>query len=225
MKVLILKNTLSEGPGTISDFLDERGLAYKVIELQYNNYSHLTDELYDCLIIMGGPMSVNDSEKIQYINFEIELVKKYINHKKKVLGICLGAQIIAKALGSEIYKGTQQEVGWYDIDFTDEGINDENFSQLLIGEKSGKVFQWHGETFDIPDNAVRLAGSILYENQAFKYGDAVYALQFHIEVSKNMIFKWLENDENMNKIQNDTDEFYKIYSEKAVKFYDFFLIN
>lgn len=227
MSVLILKNTPIEGPGTIEDFLRESGITYKVVEISREPLPPVDD--VDTLVIMGGPMSVNDADKYPYIAEEIDLVKDFIKKGKKVLGICLGAQIMAKALGSEVYPGREKEIGWYDIEVNGNGVRDVLINKLAVHPRAGdywkrfKVFQWHGETFDVPNGANHLARSAQYPNQAFRYGTKAYAFQFHIEATKEMIYTWLENEPvDMEKITRDTELFYQDYSGRAYNFYKTF---
>jgi GMP synthase-like glutamine amidotransferase len=136
---------------------------------------------------------------------------------------------MAKALGSRVYKGKEQEIGWYDIELTGEGITDLLMRKLAVHPHVGdlwkrfKVFHWHGETFDIPEGAVRLAGSELFPNQAFRYGNRAYAFQFHIEVTKEMIYDWLKaEDIDHDKLKTDTERLYEVYHARAWNFYEAF---
>ncbi len=227
MSVLILKNISTEGPGTIEDFLRRQGTSYRIIEL---GREAVTDpERFATLVMMGGPMSVNEGEKYPYIEGEIGLVKQFVAAGKKVFGVCLGAQIMAKALGAKVYAGPQKEIGWYDIELTEDGIRDPLMRKLAVHPGAGdfwkrfKVFHWHGETFDIPEGALRLAKSELYPNQAFRYGSSAYAFQFHIEVRKDMIYEWLENEPvDRNELQRLTEAVYDDYAGRAMNFYEAF---
>ncbi len=228
MSVLICKNIETEGPGTIEDFLNEKNITCTILEL--SKTANIPDPAdFDILLMMGGPMSVNEDDIYPYIKKEEKLVRDFIGRDKRVLGVCLGAQIMAKALGSSVYKGAEKEIGWYDIDITGEGLRDKRIMSLAthpqtedIG-KTFKVFHWHGETFDIPNGAVRLASSALYPNQAFRYGENAYAFQFHIEVKKDMIYKWLENEAvDLKKIKAETEDLYNVYTARAYKFYELF---
>ncbi|MBI4691539.1 MAG: type 1 glutamine amidotransferase [Nitrospirae bacterium] len=237
MAVLILKNIKTEGPGTIEDFLKHGGISYKIVEL--------ADEVipdaksFDVLVMLGGPMSVNESDIYPYITREEQLTRDFIKNGKKVLGICLGAQIMAKCLGANVYRGQGPEIGWHDIELTDTGIRDNMMKKLAVHPKAGdfwkrfKVFHWHGETFDIPQGASRLAGSDMYRNQAFKYGDTAYAFQFHIEVTKEIVYDWLsttggfacgEKNESvdMEKVKAETEKFYETCHGRAMNFYKAF---
>jgi GMP synthase-like glutamine amidotransferase len=228
MSVLICKNIEAEGPGTIEDFLNGKNIAYTILELSKTAYIPDPAE-FDTLLMMGGPMSVNEEDLYPYIKKEEKLVRDFIAQDKRVLGVCLGAQIMAKALGSKVYKGAEKEIGWYDIDITEEGLRDDRIVSLAAHPQAGdiwrkfKVFHWHGETFDIPNGAARLASSALYPNQAFRYGQNAYAFQFHIEVRKAMIYEWLKNEAvDLQKIKDETEKLYNVYTARAYNFYGVF---
>lgn len=230
MSVLILKNVSTEGPGTIEDFLREQGIPYRIVELEKEAVPH-PDE-FDTLVMMGGPMSVNEEEIYPYIKRERELVKEFIAGGKRVFGVCLGAQIMAKALGAEVYVGPEKEIGWYEIELTEDGIRDPLMKKLAVHPRAGdfwkrfRVFHWHGETFDVPSGAVRLAKSALYPNQAFRYGNNAYAFQFHIEVKKEMIYEWLKDEPvDRDELRKLTEAIYEDYAGRAMNFYKAFLRN
>lgn len=225
MSVLILKNVSHEGPGTIGDFLTSSGVPFSVVDLSRGE-SIPDPSGFDTLIIMGGPMSVHDHGIYQYINKEVDLTREFVQKGKKVFGVCLGAQIMAKALGAEVYKGSEQEIGWYDIELTPEGLKDPLMRELAGTDDHGNilsrfpVFHLHGETFTIPEGALRLASSDLFPNQAFRYGNNAYAFQFHIEVTKDMIRDWLKREKvDMEKVEHDTDRYYDQYSGRARRFF------
>ncbi|MBI4654294.1 MAG: type 1 glutamine amidotransferase [Nitrospirae bacterium] len=235
MAILICKNIETEGPGTIEDYLRLKNIPYKIVELSTGEALPNSDN-FNTLIMMGGHMSVNESEIYPYIREEEKLVRDFISKRKKILGVCLGAQIMAKALGSRVYAGHQKEVGWYDVELTIDGVKDPLMQKLAIHPDEGdfwkrfKVFHWHGETFDIPEGAVRLARSDLYPNQAFRYGSNAYAFQFHIEVTKEMVYEWFsatggsvcggKNEPvDIEKLKNDTEKFYNVYRDRAINFY------
>lgn len=135
------------------------------------------DEI-DLLILMGGPMSVNDEETLAWLAPEKEWLRRYIQAGKPVLGICLGSQLIVSAMGANVYPGEHKEIGWFPVHSvisTDE--------TLFKFPDSTDVFHWHGETFDLPENATLLASSEACKNQAFQLGDSAIGLQFHIETT------------------------------------------
>ncbi len=224
MSVLILKNVPAEGPGTIEDYLRERGIGFRVIDLQSESSPTMQNE--DTLVIMGGPMSVNDADVYPFISKEVALAADFMRKGKKVFGVCLGAQIMAKALGANVYPGPEKEIGWYDIELLEEGIRDPVMSKLAVHPRAGdfwkkfRVFHWHGETFDLPKGAVWLAKSALYPHQAFRYGNNSYAFQFHIEVRKETVYEWLKDEPvDLEKVGKDTEAFYDDYHGRAVNFY------
>jgi len=228
MSVLICKNIVTEGPGTIEDYLIANKIPYKIFDLSIGEKVTNPDD-FDILIMMGGPMSVNEEKVYPYLKDEENLVKDFISKGKKIFGICLGAQIMAKALGAKVYVGEKKEIGWYDIELTGDGLRDPLMRRLAIHPEEGdfwrrfKVFHWHGETFDIPKGAVCLARSELYPNQAFRYGNNAYAFQFHIEVTEEMIYEWFKNEPiDINKMKNDTEKFYNVYRGRAINFYKAF---
>ena len=141
----------------------------------------------DLLIVLGGPISVNDGEMFAFIQSEIDLLKKRIAADKPTLGICLGAQLIASALGAKVYPGKEKEIGWFDLQLTAAG---EQSALRYLAAKHCRLLHWHGETFDLPENAVLLASSEKYPHQAFSYGDKVLALQFHPEVTQRSLERW-----------------------------------
>lgn len=221
MSVLLLKNIATEGPGTIEDFLVHNKMHYFILDLA--RYAVESTAAFDTLVMLGGPMSVNDESEYPYLTDEMRLAERFMKEGKKVFGVCLGAQLMAKALGARVYPGPEKEIGWHDIELVDAGPQDPLMSMLAPGQRACKVFQWHGETFDIPQGAERLAQSDLYPNQAFRYGNNAYAFQFHIEVSRQMIFDWLKNEPvDMTKLGQETEAYYSDYAARAESFYESF---
>jgi len=143
---------------------------------------------FHLLILMGGPMSVNEEDLHSFLAQEKHFVSQWLNKGNPTMGICLGAQLIAHCLGERVYKGNREEIGWYEVNLTEEGRRDpflHSFSVLF------PVFQWHGETFDLPAQAILLATTQEYPHQAFCYRDSIHAFQFHLEMTERMIQVWL----------------------------------
>jgi len=189
MTVQIIKHIDIEGPGTIGGFLDDDGISYNVIDVF--NDEPLPNSLSNtsAVIVLGGPMNVYEEDKYPFLKQEDEFLKEVIEEGLPTLGFCLGAQLIAKATGALVKKNPQKEIGWFSVSVTEDGSDD----PLLQGfQEEFEVFQWHGDTFDIPDGAVRLAESELCPNQAFRVGHSIYGLQFHVEVTDEMIYQWLD---------------------------------
>jgi len=162
---------------------------------------------------LGGPISVNDRAIFPFIEAEINLLKRRLAADKPTLGICLGAQLIASALGAKVYPGNEKEIGWYDLSLTAAG---EQSALRYLDAKHCSMLHWHGETFDLPENAVLLASSEKYDNQAFSYGDNVLALQFHPEITQRVMEKWfighigeiMQTDGiDVTKLRDDTHQF------------------
>ena len=186
--ILVFSHVLREHLGTFDLLIKRSGGSLRVLETPSHRGRWPTPKSADALIIMGGPMGVYEEGRHPFINKEIAAIARFIDAGKPVLGVCLGAQLIAAALGARVYPNKRKEIGWNPIHLTPEGMKDPLFAGF---KKRETVFQWHGDTFDLPAGAVRLAGSPLCRNQAFRWGDRVYGLQFHIEVSHAMIRDWL----------------------------------
>jgi len=156
----------------------------------YENYKLPDINNIDFLVIMGGPMGANDENKFKWLKEEKKFIEKAINKNKIVLGICLGAQLITDVLGSRVYKNRYKEIGWLPVYKKKADISGtivKNFPDKLI------AFHWHGDTFDIPKDALHFAGSEACKNQAFIYKNKVLALQFHIESSMKSIENLIKN--------------------------------
>jgi len=174
-EILIFKHVPFEGPGTFQDALKEREIRYREINL-YEEASPANLDGCRGLIVMGGPMNVYEENEYPFLKDEDRLIKEALAKKLPMIGVCLGAQLMAKAAGAKVTKGGKKEIGWYPLHITEEANSDPVFKAL---PKEVEVFQWHGDTFDIPKGAVRLASSDLFPNQAFRIGDNAYAFQFH----------------------------------------------
>jgi GMP synthase (glutamine-hydrolysing) len=223
MRVLIIKNVGKEGPGTIEDYLKVLRATYQIINL-YEGEKAPDPSGFSHLVVMGGPMAVYEMDRYPFLKDEAVLIERAIKSELHVLGICLGAQMIAHVLGARVYPGKIKEVGWYDVTLTADGMKDTAISQLSSEGDRARVFQWHGDTFDLPRGAVRLASSELYENQAFRYSNGVYALQFHIEVTPDIIREWFreERDFNLEEMILKTERLFQPYHRRAKNFYSKF---
>ena len=228
MKVLFIKHIDIEGPGTMGSYLEMKKFKYDTVEL-FNDVA-LPDNLsgYDAIVILGGPMNVYEEEKYPFLKDEDLLIKKALNQKTPMLGLCLGGQLIAKACGAIVKKTETKEIGWFKVTLTSMGQEDPLFTGLPT---EIEVFQWHGDTFDVPENGKHLAFSSLCRNQAFKYNDNVYALQFHLEVTQTMVSNWLTaySDEvkstegvNSDTIIEYARQFSIAYNKQANIFYSNF---
>ena len=196
-RILILKNTKNEGPGIIQLVLKNLNIKYIILDFYKKRTRKKIDySQFSGLIIMGGPMAVYENEKYPFIQNEIELVQLFLKNNKKILGICLGAQIIAKAVEGNVYKGKQNEIGFYNIYMNEYSKVDKYFKSF---PDYLPVFQWHQDTFSIVDPCLNLAYSDLFDNQIIKVNDNCYGLQFHFEADYNMIIDWLSVNKNISK--------------------------
>src|SRR5260370_4239319 len=151
------------------------------------------------LLFMGGPMSVNDN--LPYLRRELELIVEAVQLGLPILGVCLGAKLIAKALGVRVYGNDVREIGWFPIDWTSAAARD-RLHRGFSGRET--VFHWHGETFDLPAGAELLAYSDACRNQAYRVGENIYGLQYHLEVTPAMIADWLNQDANCGDLREVT---------------------
>lgn len=180
MKALILKNIGIEGPGTFGRFLKTNGYKILMSELSAGEKPPRYAEGFSLVAIMGGPMNVYEENRYPFLREELALIEDCFKNGVKVIGFCLGAQLIARALGAKVKKNRVKEIGWFDLYLTGEGEAEPLFEKI---PETFRVFQWHGDRFDIPETAVRLARSQLCENQAFVYKNSALALQFHMEIN------------------------------------------
>ena len=185
--VFVLQNAKYEGLSGLGRLLEEDGFRTKIVFAKKEKIPKVD---YSAAIILGAPESANDD--LEYLKDEMKLIRNSVEREIPVLGICLGSQLIAKAFGAKVYQGKKKEIGIYhDIEF-----DNQSKSGLFSGIKSpATVFHWHGDTFDLPQDALRLAHSKDYQTQALQIGSAV-GVQFHLEVNEETIRLWLEKSKN-----------------------------
>ena len=183
MKLVALKNVEIEDLGTFREAFERRGV--RVEELKAYEGELPEPNRFDILVLLGGPMGVYEEEKYPFLKEEKELIRRALSEDKKVLGICLGAQLIADALGGKVYRGEWgKEIGW-------KPIYPQDHLEILYRDEI-TVFHWHGDTFELPRGAVRMASSAMYKNQAFRVGNRAVGLQFHLEVEPEGIERWID---------------------------------
>ena len=186
MRALVLQHIACEPPGVFEDVLRERGA--EIVRVELDEGQQLPDRHgFDVILAMGGPMSVNDDETLPWLTAEKKLIAESVRDGTPFWGTCLGVQLLAAALGAKVYPGERPEVGLMTVRLTPEALQDPIFEGA---PEELTALQWHGDTFDLPEGAVRLAGSVGYPNQAFRWGSRAYGIQFHIEVSVEMAQEW-----------------------------------
>ncbi len=221
--VLLIQNTQIEGSGYLGDLLKNDGFQITSVNAKHEQ---LPKKDFSLVVILGAPESANDN--LPYLQAEQQLIKNCVEKKIPVLGICLGSQLIAKTFGAKVYSGSLTEIGFYN----DLKIN--NDTSFFSGFKNPfTVFHWHGDTFDLPEGAVRLASSEHYLNQAFQYKSAV-GLQFHLEINEEMVNLWLDKTEEKlqkipyidpQKIRSEIDENISTVKSNMKNFYNNFKLS
>jgi GMP synthase (glutamine-hydrolysing) len=181
MQILVLRHEPFEHLGHFAAVLEENRVEYRYHELG----DPLPREPYSGLIIMGGPMSANDD--LPGLRDELRFIEKALGEGLPLLGICLGSQLIARALGARVYRNNELEIGWERVWFTEAARDDALFGGRTSPET---FFHWHGDTFDLPSGALRLAYSDKCQQQAYRYGSKTYGIQFHPEITAEMIADW-----------------------------------
>lgn len=178
-----------EGPGSLQEWSIKNGHSLTSTNFYINETLPDLNSI-DWLIIMGGPMSVDDQKEFHWLPKEKSFIKNAIEKGKTVIGICLGAQLIAQILGAKVYPNKQKEIGWFPIRLTESAKQHPLFNGL---HSEITVFHWHGDTFELPENAIALAKSAACNNQGFIFNQNVLALQFHLETTTQGIQQMIEN--------------------------------
>jgi GMP synthase-like glutamine amidotransferase len=187
VRFLVLQHIACEPPGVFEDVLRERGFELHRVELDEGDALPDWRE-FDAVVAMGGPMSVNDDDSLPWLTAEKRAIAEAVRAGTPYWGVCLGVQLLAAALGARVYPGPEPEVGLLPVALTDEGRSDPVFGGF---DDALATLQWHGDTYDLPAGAVRLASSPAYANQAFRF-DRAYGVQFHLEVSAEMARQWAD---------------------------------
>jgi GMP synthase-like glutamine amidotransferase len=189
MRIHYFQHVPVEGLGSIGRWIRDRGYHLTGTRLYQNDpVPHI--EGTDLLIVMGGPMGVHDEDRFPWLAVEKRLIEKAVSRGKAVLGICLGAQLIADVLGAEVYPNRTREIGWFPIELTEAGRSSPLFGFL---PDRLEVFHWHGDTFDLPAGAVHIARSEACIHQAFVYNERIIGLQFHLESTIEGVEALIEN--------------------------------
>lgn len=181
--VLILQHVRPEPPGTIATTLEARGVSYDTVQIFRGE--PVPDSLAaDGLVVMGGPMGVEDVEERSHLRAELELIEEALRADRPLLGVCLGSQLLAHVLGADVRPAPTKEIGWADVTLTDAAADDPLWRDI---DSPFSAFHWHGDVFTLPNEAVHLARTARTEYQAFRYGDCAYGLLFHLEVTPKTV--------------------------------------
>jgi GMP synthase (glutamine-hydrolysing) len=188
-RILVFQHVPYEPLGTLNPQLKAAGF-----RIRYVNFSRTPEAVpsvdgYNGLVVLGGPMGAYQTDRHPHLGTEIELIRQALHLRLPVLGICLGAQLLARALGAKVGPASKPEIGWHTISLSGGAQDDPLFRHF---KPTQKIFQWHSDTFALPRGATHLAASAVCNNQAFKFGDNAYGLQFHLEVDRQLIGRWLK---------------------------------
>lgn len=200
-KIMVLQHVGHEPLGTLNPMLKDAGFRIRYVNFGRHPHSEPHLESYSGLIILGGPMGVYEADRHPHLKVEMRMIEQALKMDIPILGICLGSQLIASVLGAHVRKAPRWELGWCDVQLTAEGRGDSLFKDYAPTEK---LFQLHQDTFDVPKSAVHLAKSSVCDGQAFRMGEKVYGMQFHLEVDHAMITRWLARTDNRKIIQTES---------------------
>lgn len=181
--IYAIQHVAFEDLGALEDIFYQKGYRIRYVEAGIDNLN-MALQYEGLTIILGGPIGVNDVDDYPFLKDEIDLLQTRLKSRKPTLGICLGAQLMAKALGENVYKGPKKEIGWSILNIS------QSTHAILSPLENTHVLHWHGDTFDLPPHTTHLASSDQYQHQAFKYGQSL-GLQFHLEVDPEHLEKWL----------------------------------
>jgi GMP synthase (glutamine-hydrolysing) len=219
MNILVIMHVESEGPGSLGSFLESAGASLSQVRLFEGDSLPEDTAGLDAVISMGGPMNVYEEDAYPFLRDETNFLGRAINADVPVLGICLGAQMIAKAAGARVTRSPKEEVGWGLVRVTDAGRNDVLFQGL---PQTLEVLQWHGDMFHVPERGVLLADGTDCPHQAFRYRNA-FGLQFHVEVTGEILAEWFADSPAKQRILDRHNEVKRELAMNAEKMYTHFL--
>ena len=229
-RALALQFVWDDPPGYLGDILQEYDIACDVVNVEEAPVPDPTE--YDAVLAMGGPQHVGQNDRYPYLVGATGAIRRAVDHEVPYLGLCLGGQLLASAMGAQVKPHTSTTVGFYEVFFTEEGRRDPLFVGLPGCQQ---VFHWHEDTFDIPQGAVQLATNESTPNQVFRYGRHAYGTQFHIEVTPSMFDVWLYYPEyrkefiravgleGVERFERDRERLYARYIKHARIMFENFL--
>lgn len=185
--VLAIQHVAFEDLGLIEGVLQGRGWDIRYADAATADFTGFDCSQDDLVVILGGPIGVYEEEAYPFLSTEIAWVEARLKSQRPTLGVCLGAQIMARALGAKVYPGPAKEIGWAPLELTDKGRQS---SLRFLDATETPVLHWHGDTFDLPDGSALLASTALVKHQAFSWGEAALGVQFHPEVTASGLENW-----------------------------------
>lgn len=187
-KILVFQHVPYEPLGTLDPLLKDAGFRIRYVNFGRDAAQRPALDRYEALIVLGGPMNADQIDRYPNLRTEVELIREAVDRDMSVLGICLGAQLLAKSLGGEVAPNDVREIGWHDVHLTDAGTDDPVLSAFTARQR---VFQWHEDGIALPPGCEHLARSDASHVQAFRHGEHAYGFQFHLEVDRSLIERWL----------------------------------
>ncbi len=201
-KILVFQHVPYEPLGTLDPLLKEAGFRIRYVNFGRDAAQRPEVDKYAALIVLGGPMNADQIESFPNLATELEIIQEAVVREMPVLGICLGAQLLAKALRGSVAPNPVREIGWSDVLLTDAGMSDPVLSTFAASQR---VFQWHEDGIGLPPGAIHLARSPHSEVQAFRHGETAYGFQFHLEASASLIERWLTVPDNQAVLSEEGD--------------------
>ena len=192
-KILVFQHVPYEPLGTLDPLLKAAGFRIRYVNFGRDPHQRPTLDRYEALIVLGGPMNAHQIDTWPNLLTEVDVIREAVDSGMSVLGICLGAQLLAKALGGRVSRNEQREIGWHDVQLTEAGRADPVLSTFSATQR---VFQWHEDGIGLPEGADCLATSPASPVQAFRFGEHAYGLQFHLEVDASLVERWLSVADN-----------------------------
>jgi GMP synthase (glutamine-hydrolysing) len=224
-KAILIRHVAFEDAGSLAEVLRQRDWQVEYAEAGMMDLGAIEPLGPELLVVLGGPISANDREDFPFITRELEILRARMRADLPTLGICLGAQLMAMALGARVYRGVRKEIGWGTLQLSQEGART---PLRHLGDNEVRVLHWHGETFELPRGATLLASTPLYENQAFGWGQRGLALQFHPEVTASGLERWfvghigeIESTEGLSvkQLRRDTTQHARALLPRAQAFW------
>ena len=197
--IVVIRHQAHIDLGIVAKFIEEAGATWEFLDL-FDGLPEDFDVIDTAgLVILGGSMGVNDMDDYPFIRWDLMQIRRAVEHGIPIFGICLGGQLLAAALRAPVTVNPVKELGWYEMTLRDEAATDPLFAGC---EPQQIVCEFHGDTFALPEGAIHLAESATCPNQAFRYGDSAWGLQFHIEMTDEMLSDWLSRPDNIKMIDS-----------------------
>ncbi|MBT8099200.1 MAG: type 1 glutamine amidotransferase [Gammaproteobacteria bacterium] len=199
-KILVFQHVPHEPLGTLDPLLKKAGFRIRYVNFARDSAHRPSLDRYAAIIVLGGPMNCDAIDEHPNLLAEVDILREAIERDMSILGICLGAQLLAKAIGGSVTRNRVREIGWYDVQMTDAGREDPVLSTFAERQQ---VFQWHEDGIELPPDAVHLASSPASLVQAFRHGEHAYGFQFHLEVDASLIERWLTVEVNQAVLKEE----------------------